>query len=526
MRLLGWGAFGMALGMGIAGPRTARATGLDLAARPYGNAMGDGLRGALAVPPLGAVTCAAGETLPGIDVSYYQGNINWAAVAASGVKFAFVRVSHSTQFRDPEFLDNWTGARAAGIHTGVYQYFEPDEDPIAQANLLLDAMGPLSPGDLPPVIDVESNAGQSSTTIINAVRAWIEHVEAELGVQPIIYTGRYFWQDFVGNTSEFNAYPLWIAHYTNNCPNIPNAWPTWQFHQYCDCGTVPGISGAVDVNEFNGDLDALGSLVGEAACGDGRCSSGEDAFGCAADCPPCGTIDAGGLIIDNGHKCYELYGGAQFWREVQEGFGGSLLWTHTTDFAAASNYAIWRLYFVEAGQYRIEAHLPAPWGESERALYRVAHAEGESTVTIDQTAVDGWVELGVWSFEAARDHWLRLDDNTGEANNLALQLTYDAIRITAVELPSSPSSSEESDSSGSDDGGEESSSGSSESTGVGTSTGEDGAPTFPLDPGFSPDRSADAGCGCRSDAQRPPLSAGMLACCVVIAIRRRRRDAA
>ena len=128
-----------------------------LTERPYGNALGDNLEGLQGpVDPVEIEVCAGAETLRGIDVSYYQGDIDWNAVAADGISFAWVRVSHSTQFFDPQFDANLAGARAAGIHTGVYQYFEPTEDPIAQADFLLDHMGPLQPGDMPPMIDVES----------------------------------------------------------------------------------------------------------------------------------------------------------------------------------------------------------------------------------------------------------------------------------------------------------------------------------------------------------------------------------
>ncbi len=101
-----------------------------LATRQYGNAMGDGLGDGLTFSagdptPLSAKVCAAGETLFGIDVSYYQGDIDWSAVAADGVIFAYVRVSHAPQFDDPKFQQNLAGARAAGIHTGVIRCGSP-----------------------------------------------------------------------------------------------------------------------------------------------------------------------------------------------------------------------------------------------------------------------------------------------------------------------------------------------------------------------------------------------------------------
>jgi GH25 family lysozyme M1 (1,4-beta-N-acetylmuramidase) len=202
-------------------------------------------------------------------VSHWQGAINWTAVANAGVAFAVVRVSHGVNTIDNYFEANWNGARAAGIPTAVYQYFEPGQNPIAQADILLDMMGPLEPGDLPPVIDVETAGGLAPAEVANSVQAWVEHVEAALGVEPIIYTGRYFWQDNV-QSAAFVDHPLWIAHYTTGCPNIPSPWTRWALHQYTDSGTVAGISGPVDRNNFNGDQAALlGLAVVEAGGLDG-----------------------------------------------------------------------------------------------------------------------------------------------------------------------------------------------------------------------------------------------------------------
>src|SRR5687768_1787101 len=89
--------------------------------------------------------CADGETVDGIDVSYWQGAIDWPAVAADGIEFAFIRASHGLGTVDTRYQENWAGARAAGIMRGTYQYFSPGEDVIAQADLMLEMMGPLEP---------------------------------------------------------------------------------------------------------------------------------------------------------------------------------------------------------------------------------------------------------------------------------------------------------------------------------------------------------------------------------------------
>src|SRR5207248_3288400 len=105
-------------------------------------------------------------------------NINWAQVKGSGRDFAIVRVSDGTGHLDPYFAQNWTGAKNAGLVRGVYQFFEPGEDPVAQANLLLQHMGAIGPGDLPPMIDVEVTGGQSAATITARIHSWVNTIQA------------------------------------------------------------------------------------------------------------------------------------------------------------------------------------------------------------------------------------------------------------------------------------------------------------------------------------------------------------
>jgi MYXO-CTERM domain-containing protein len=503
------------------GPLASLPTDAEPEPRPYGAVMGDGLDLRIDPnPPAGGV-CAPGDTVFGIDVSYYQGDIDWQAVAASGVKFAIVRVSHSLQFFDPQFEANIEGARAAGIHTGVYQYFEPDEDPVAQADLLLDALGPLLPGDLPPMIDVESTGGQSAAAINDAIHAWIDRVESTLGVKPIVYSGYYFWNDNVGS-SDFGEYPLMLPWYGVECPGgVPIGWDMWTIHQYCDCGSVGGIGGNVDVNRFNGDLAALEALASSPECGDAVCSGGEDPYTCPADCEPCGVIPAAGGTIDNGAECYRLYGDSAYWHEEAQGEGGSLLWTHATDYDVAYNYAVWQLHFEESGRYDVQAHIVQPFGASAQAGYLVRHAEGESTVVVDQSTNDGWVSLGEFEFEAATDHTLQLDDNTGDSPDLDVMLVYDAIKLVRLDAEPSTTSDALDDSGGgpstTSGGGEESSSG----PGMGTDATDTDSDSGPSLPGA---RGEEQGCGCRAPA-RPGGGLGALVLLAGFALRRRRRRA-
>jgi GH25 family lysozyme M1 (1,4-beta-N-acetylmuramidase) len=455
--------------------------------------------------------CAAGETLPGIDVSKYQGAIDWNAVANAGIVYTIIRVSHGVNTLDEYFDDNWAQSRAAGIYAGVYQYFEPGQDVIAQADILLDRMGPLGPEDLPPVLDVESTTGLPPDQVAAAVGQWIDHVEAAIGTKPIIYTGRYFWQDNVGSNA-FSDYPLWIAHYTDGCPNIPDQWSDWVFHQYTSSGSVAGIGGAVDRDNFNGGLDELLSYgAAPAVCGDGKCTGEETPDSCGGDCVPCGVIDPLGATIDDGDACYGLFGPQEYWRHETAGEAGDLAWTAVTSEANASNYAQVELFFAEAGRYSVEAHLVAEFAQSKQASYAVTHGGGTANVPIDQSAQDGWVSLGEYDFKAGgQGQSIYTGDNTGEDPNATIRLCLDAFRFTRLDPPASDGGG--TDGPSTDDGGAMESSGDDGTGGPLDPTDADSSDdghTNALPPGLGEGQDA-GGCGCAA-VSGPDLRALWLA---------------
>ena len=209
-----------------------------------------------------AVTvCPGPSTVQGIDVSEFQGTINWSAVKAAGKQFAFIRVSDGT-YQDPKFDSNWAGAKAAGLIRGAYQFFRASDDPITIADQFLARMGTLGAGDLPPTLDVEVTDGQSATTIRTRMEQWLAHVEQKTGRIPFIYVSPGFWPS-LGSPNE-SHYRLWVANWQVSCPNTPTGWSTWQMWQKADNGSVGGISGAVDLDEFNGTLQQLDVIAGGA----------------------------------------------------------------------------------------------------------------------------------------------------------------------------------------------------------------------------------------------------------------------
>ncbi len=217
--------------------------------------------------PLGeaeeASVCAAGATVKGVDVSVYQGNVNWAAVHAAGNDFAIARISDGS-YLDTQFNNNWAGIKSAGMVRGAYQFFEPGEDPTTQANIVISAVGKLGSGDLPVTADMEVTGGQSAATIVAHLQTWVAAVTAGTGKVPMIYTAPGFWDGSVGSTA-FGNLPLWAANWGVTCPTLASGWSNWKMWQYADNGTVSGISGNVDTDVFNGDLAALQSFAGGSA---------------------------------------------------------------------------------------------------------------------------------------------------------------------------------------------------------------------------------------------------------------------
>ncbi len=207
-------------------------------------------------------SCVDGPTTPGIDVSYHQDRIQWRTVRRAGIRFAFIRVSDGLTVSDPRFRDNWEGARDVRVLRGAYQFFRPEQDPRAQADLLIDAIW-TDPGELAPVIDVENTGGRSPAQVEAAVRVWIERVRQRLGVEPIVYTSPEFWRERVGS-ADLSSQPLWVAHYTGGedaCPRVPSPWTRWTFWQHSKTGAVAGIRRDVDLDWFAGSIDDLRRLA-------------------------------------------------------------------------------------------------------------------------------------------------------------------------------------------------------------------------------------------------------------------------
>lgn len=200
--------------------------------------------------------CAkSATTVRGIDVSSYQGTVDFTKVKAEGRAFVFVRLS-SGQNLDLKFGTNWSSAKSAGLVRGAYQYFYPSRDVDLQANLVISTLrsAGFTNQDLPPVLDLENQDGLTPAEVVARAKQWLAKVSTELGVVPIVYTAA-FMAPVIGQN--FKTYPLWVANYNVNCPDVPAGWTEWQFWQTSESGRSNGVSGAVDTDLWNGSLAEL-----------------------------------------------------------------------------------------------------------------------------------------------------------------------------------------------------------------------------------------------------------------------------
>ncbi|KXN69771.1 glycoside hydrolase family 25 protein, partial [Conidiobolus coronatus NRRL 28638] len=197
----------------------------------------------------------------GIDVSNYQPNVNWSAVKANGIEFAYIKATESTNYKNPEFSNQYAGATNAGIIRGAYHFAQPsDSSGAAQANYFASNGGGWSADGitLPGALDLEAGChGLSQAAMVNWIRDFSNTYHARTGRYPVIYTTTSWWQQCTGNNGSFgNNNPLWIASWSSSPGRLPAGWSFHTFWQYADKGPNPG-----DQDVFNGDKSGLQRLA-------------------------------------------------------------------------------------------------------------------------------------------------------------------------------------------------------------------------------------------------------------------------
>ncbi|HEC76887.1 MAG TPA: PKD domain-containing protein, partial [Thermoplasmatales archaeon] len=211
-------------------------------------------------------------TIKGIDVSHYQGDIDWSEVYNAGYRFAFIKATEGDD-RPPVLIDdyfekNMEEGHAAGVLVGAYHFAHPESnDPVREAQFFISVAGKyLKEGYLRPALDIETGANLGKSYLSNWINEWMNTVKSETGVEPILYVNSNYARDYLDGS--IANYDLWIAHWTcdpNASPNI-GIWDDWDFWQYyspdyCGENYVPGINGGVDLNIFNGDMSRLQDFI-------------------------------------------------------------------------------------------------------------------------------------------------------------------------------------------------------------------------------------------------------------------------
>lgn len=200
-----------------------------------------------------------GYKVHGIDISHYQGNVNWKMLKQTRqgqfpIQFIFMKATEGGDFSDKRFVANFDSAKAHGFIRGAYHFYNPKTDVNKQADFFINSVK-LEPGDLPPVLDIEKK-GKDMKKLQADLKHWLRRVESHYGVKPIIYASYKFKTKYL-NDSVFNSYPYWIAHYYVDSVAYKGDWKFWQ---HTDVGTLPGIKEQVDLNIFNGGMEGLDAL--------------------------------------------------------------------------------------------------------------------------------------------------------------------------------------------------------------------------------------------------------------------------
>ena len=206
------------------------------------------------------VCMPTGYSMHGIDVSHYQGDINWKMLKQTRqgkfpVQFIFIKATEGGDFSDDKFVANFDSAKAHGFIRGAYHFYNPKTDANKQADFFIRSVK-LEPGDLPPVLDIEMKS-KDMKKLQQDLKIWLGKIENHYGVKPIIYASYKFKTKYL-NDSIFDTYPYWIAHYYVDSVRYRGEWKFWQ---HTDVGTLPGIAEKVDLNVFNGTSAELQKLL-------------------------------------------------------------------------------------------------------------------------------------------------------------------------------------------------------------------------------------------------------------------------
>lgn len=202
-----------------------------------------------------------GYDVHGIDISHYQGVVNWELLRNNQspnypIHFVFVKATEGGDLNDDTFSRNFEAARKHGFIRGAYHFFNPSTPALKQAEFFINTVK-LDSGDLPPVLDIELMGKKNPDELRRDLKTWLDRIEQHYRVKPILYTSYKFKTRYL-NDSIFNSYPYWIAHYYVDSVKYEGEWKFWQ---HTDVGSLQGIKEGVDLNVFNGSLEELRKMT-------------------------------------------------------------------------------------------------------------------------------------------------------------------------------------------------------------------------------------------------------------------------
>jgi len=201
-------------------------------------------------------------SVQGMDVSSYQGNVNWSSAWSKGARFAYVKATEGTFYVNSYFAQQYNGSYNQGMTRGAYHFARPDRSSgSAQADYFVNHGGGWSADGrtLPGTLDIEYNPsgstcyGLSNSSMVSWIKSFSDRYRSRTGRYPVIYTTTNWWTQCTGNRTNFgNNNPLWIANYGATAGSLPYGWTYYTFWQYADHGAFPG-----DQDVFNGDASRL-----------------------------------------------------------------------------------------------------------------------------------------------------------------------------------------------------------------------------------------------------------------------------
>lgn len=191
----------------------------------------------------------------GIDVSKYQGDIDWRRVKRSGVAFAYIKATEGGDRVDDGYKSHWRGAKSAGIPRGAYHFYYFCRPAIEQARWFISHV-PKERGMLPPVLDMEWNHASPTckkrpapAVVRSEMKIFLDALERHYGKRPVIYTTPDFYEHNIAG--HFRGETFWLRTVKAH-PRVTYPGRGWAFWQYTGTGVVPGVAGDTDINAFAG----------------------------------------------------------------------------------------------------------------------------------------------------------------------------------------------------------------------------------------------------------------------------------